>query len=137
MRDPRWDQIFIPGGKGGIPPPKAGSRHSHLGSWVGLPGSHLYPTWHFTWEGMLVYRLKIKKYHCASMISSANSVFLQELTHVSTGEQMGNVCDSITVTWGQVHLLIQRHQWCLESFVKWTSHWSTAWKTFKTYKESL
>ena len=22
MRDPRWDQIFIPGGKGGIPPPK-------------------------------------------------------------------------------------------------------------------
>ena len=31
MRDPRWDQIFIPGGKGGIPPPKAGSRHSHLG----------------------------------------------------------------------------------------------------------
>ena len=45
-----------------------------------------------------MYRLGIKKYHCASMISSANSVFLQEVTHVSTGEQMGNVCDSITVT---------------------------------------
>ena len=54
MRDPRWDQIFIPGGKGGIPPPKAGSRHSHLGSWVGLPGSRLYPTWHFTWVSPVV-----------------------------------------------------------------------------------
>ena len=45
----RWDQIFIPGGKGGIPLPKVGSRHSHLGSWAGLLGSHLYPAWHFTW----------------------------------------------------------------------------------------
>ena len=48
MQDPRWDQIFIPGGKGGIPLPKVGSRHS-LGSWVGLPGSHLYPASQFTW----------------------------------------------------------------------------------------
>ena len=45
----RWDQIFIPGGKGGIPLPKVGSCHSHLGSWAGLLGSHLYPAWHFTW----------------------------------------------------------------------------------------
>ena len=39
----------MPGGKGGIPPPKAGSCHSHLGSWVGLHGSRLYLAWHFTW----------------------------------------------------------------------------------------
>ena len=92
------------------------------------------------------------------MISLADRVFLQELAHVSTGEQMGNVCNSIKVTWAssskydefsfcfsiaqfyksnlithvfvreipsaQVHLLIQRHQWCLQSFGKWTNHWS-------------
>ena len=47
---------------------------------------------------MHVYRLRILEYHCASMISLADRVFLQELTHVSTGEQMGNVCNGITVT---------------------------------------
>ena len=42
MRDPRWDQIFIPGGKGGIPPPKAGSRPGILGGIAGiLPISRL------------------------------------------------------------------------------------------------
>ena len=45
-----------------------------------------------------MYRLWILEYHCASMISLADRVFLQELAHVSTGEQMGNVCNSITVT---------------------------------------
>ena len=45
-----------------------------------------------------MYRLRILEYHCASVISLANSLFLQELTHVSTGEQMGNVCNSTTVT---------------------------------------
>ena len=56
MRDPGWDQIFIPGGKGGIPPPKAGSRHSHLGSHVGKVGSHhlrrdpAIPTWDPMWD---------------------------------------------------------------------------------------
>ena len=54
MRDPGWDQIFIPGGKGGIPPPKAGSRHSHLGSHVGLAGSRTYPACHFTWVPTIV-----------------------------------------------------------------------------------
>ena len=48
---------------------------------------------------MHVYRLRILEYHCASKISLADRVFLQELAHVSTGEQMGNVCNNITVTW--------------------------------------
>ena len=68
MRDPRWDQIFIPGGKGGIPPPRAGSRHSHLGSWVGLPGSRLYPAWHFTWV-----RLRIGFTHYAKIYWQASN----------------------------------------------------------------
>ena len=38
-----------------------------------------------------MYRLRILEYHCASTISLADRVFLQELAHVSTGEQMGNV----------------------------------------------
>ena len=45
-----------------------------------------------------MYRLRILEYHCASMISLADRVFLQELAHVSTEEQMGNVCNSIKVT---------------------------------------
>ena len=45
-----------------------------------------------------MYRLRILEYHCASTISLANRVFMQELAHVSKGEQMGNVCNSITVT---------------------------------------
>ena len=49
MRDPGWVRIFIPDGKGGIPLPKVGSHHSHLGSHVGLAGSHLDPVWYFTW----------------------------------------------------------------------------------------
>ena len=47
---------------------------------------------------MHVYRLRILEYHCASTISLADRVFLQELAHASTGEQMGNVCNSIKVT---------------------------------------
>ena len=45
-----------------------------------------------------MYRLRILEYHCASTISLDDRVFLKELAHVSTGEQMGNVCNSITVT---------------------------------------
>ena len=45
-----------------------------------------------------MYRLRILEYHCASTISLADRVFLQELAHASTGEQMGNVCNSIKVT---------------------------------------
>ena len=45
-----------------------------------------------------MYRLRILEYHCAFTISLADRVFLQELAHVSTGEQMGNVCNSKTLT---------------------------------------
>ena len=34
---------------------------------------------------MHVYKLRILLYHCASMISLADSVLFQELAHVSTG----------------------------------------------------
>ena len=78
--------------------------------------------------------------------------------------QMGNVYNSITVTWAssskhdefhfsfsiaqfyesnlishvfvrripwaQVHFLIQRHEWCLESFGNCTSHWECLLETF-------
>ena len=45
-----------------------------------------------------VYIKKFLQDHCAFTISLADIVLSQELAHVSNGEQMGNVCNSITVT---------------------------------------
>ena len=91
MRDPRWDQIFIPGGKGGIPPPKVGSRHSHLGSWMGLPGSRLYPAWHFTWDntGLCLWWNAVYQLTC----DSCNQQYIESTTcfiHNPVKEHLNN-----------------------------------------------
>ena len=91
MRDPRWDQIFIPGGKGGIPPPKVGSRHSHLESWMGLPGSRLYPAWHFTWDntGLCLWWNAVYQLTC----DSCNQQYIESTTcfiHNPVKEHLNN-----------------------------------------------
>ena len=70
---------------------KVGSRHSHLGSWMGLPGSRLYPAWHFTWDntGLCLWWNAVYQLTC----DSCNQQYIESTTcfiHNPVKEHLNN-----------------------------------------------